>query len=238
MESSVLSPAHPPANVLNVGWMNLVVGLSWPAVVLIIFFFLRRPIAALIPKLRSLRGPGGWQVEFGEQAAQVKEAAREALSETTGQAGTHELEGRSESSSNLVGELTLGLEGSPTWVDSLRRLTVTAPRSVVIESFLRVEEELRRLDGPQQRRIPVRRVVDRLVGHQVIPANLRPLVLELAGMRNQVTHVSDFEVPTAAANAYLDAAADVVQLLARLSPDPTVSSDHGDGAAAWDQSDR
>jgi hypothetical protein len=175
------------------GWESLVSDLSWPVVVLIVFFVLRNPIALLIPKLRSIKGPGGWGFEFSEKAANAEE--------------------RSKALAAPRMALQAGESEAPAWVDELHQLADVSPRAAILEAFLRVEEQILRLAKPFGQPRGVTSAARRLADGGIVPRDVLAVLDDLTAMRNQAVHSSEFVIPPTAATSYVDAAANVVSAL-------------------------
>jgi hypothetical protein len=185
--------------------MGLVSNLSWPVVVLVIFFALRGPIAALIPTLRGVRGPGGWALDFREKAADA-----ERMSEV--------LIGADQSEEESVAP---GVPTNTTWVDDLLDLAEVSPQAAVLEAFLRVEHEIMRLAVPYGRPTSARNAARALAKADVIPADALTIIDFLATLRNAAVHSSNPTVDPQGAKAYVDASVNVIRLLETIPPPQT-----------------
>jgi hypothetical protein len=107
---------------------SVIKSLAWPTVVLIIVVVLRKPIAeALRRGLRRVKA-GPFELEWEEKLIDVRQ----------------EVEASPDLASSVVGRLTEAVVPS----DELTALAKTSPAAAVMESFSRLEAELRRLVQP------------------------------------------------------------------------------------------
>lgn len=183
----------------KMGWMSLLTSAFWPIVVLIIFFVLRKPVAQLIPKLRDVKGPGGWELNFGEKASEAEKKSEALVSLT----------------------LRTGKDSSTdtTWADELRQIADVSPRAVVLEAFIRVEEQIVRLSRLRSSRPQgIMNAARTLARDGVIPEAVFSVLGELVYLRNQAAHSAEFQIPVTAALDYLNAAENVVSVLAVIQP--------------------
>ncbi len=220
------------ASLSLVGWMtfvsNLVGDLVWPSVAVIAFFMFRKPIGKLLPGVRSLRGPG-FEATFAEQAGALATQA-DALSEGKPQeiaAGANAeitvegvakglvLSGDGRQLRPIV-ERTAPPPEVATWTETLRRVAKDSPRAVVTEAWAQVERELVRLGSPYGVRTNPVGIAKALADQKIIPAEIVGLVLDLRGLRNQVTHNADLSPDEEGALSYLDAATNVVTALQKI----------------------
>jgi hypothetical protein len=177
--------------------VDLVGSLSWPSFAVITLAIFRKPLKELLPHLHHLKGPGGWEADFGAETAEA-ERKSEAL---------------------VTAGATLRLEAPEPieWVDRLRRLADFSPRGAVLEAFVKVEGQIVRLAAPYgQPRRGVGFTAQRLANADVIDRGLLSVIDDLVGIRNQATHSPEFAIPSSAAISYIDAAANVVKALEKI----------------------
>ncbi len=197
-----------------VSWMeflaSLVNSLAWPATLLVVAVLLRRPFARTLRTavLRRLKaGPGGVELEWDR-----------ALEEAQTELAVEQLPAEAAASVESIGET------ENDFLDEMRQLARISPEAAVMESYRRVEQELRplleaRVPPPSQRR---RWSSLRALARQAVKSNaLSPrevaVLNDLSALRNAAAH-QRVELDEGRALAYADLAWDVLTtLVGRLS---------------------
>lgn len=154
--------------------VDLVRAVAWPVVVLIIFLVLRTRIFELISRLKSARH-GETQFEFGQGLNHVEEA---------------------------VDSLTTPVVESPEG-RAVRDLADVAPRAAVIEAWLLVERELRRLAGKAGEGSVS---LHSLVRKGLLNEEFANVVRELRNLRSAAVHSETFTIPSDEARRYAESA--------------------------------
>jgi hypothetical protein len=177
---------------------NLVSALAWPAAVVVFAVVFRRSIATKLAQLTNLKA-GGVEAGFAARAADAEDEAEVATE-------------------SIRAELTATADGDPIWDKALDLVSVS-PRTAVLESFLRVEESLRQLakpEGTRQSAVQMARVLGK---SGTISQPLVSSITELALLRNQAVHMTDFTFNEDGARSYVQAARRISTALDAL-PEP------------------
>lgn len=195
-------------------WMeflaSLVNSLAWPATLLVVAILSRRPLARTLRAavLRRLKaGPGGVELEWDRALA---EAQTELALEPRPSEAAASLESIGETENDFL--------------DEMRQLARISPEAAVMESYRRVEQELRplleaRVPPPSKRRrwsslIPLAR---QAVQSNVLQPHEVALLKDLSALRNASAHQL-VELDESRALAYADLAWDVLTtVVGRLS---------------------
>lgn len=202
-------PGRRHATVGTVGWMGLVNSLAWPAIVLIVFFFLRTPIATLIPRLRKISGPGGWGADF-DQATEKVEAAAQSLAE-----GYMPIAGGGSAPPAAIPNRLETVDGAAPlpWEGELLRLAEISPATAIMRAYPEVEAEIVRLAKPYGQPLSVMGAARTLASADVIPKSMVPVLDTLSVLKNRVIQSPERMISPSAATSYVNAIANVVRIL-------------------------
>ena len=181
--------------------------LVWPAVVIFALVYFHRPLVALLKRIKSVKG-GGLEVQFDDDA--------EALEKTTEVL----LQGRAAGVSSVTGTLTATVSTDPERSIRLRGMVDSSPRSVVIESWIRVEQQLIRLSSGYVRKPGPRVMLRTMTQVGVIGSDLAGIIDSMLDLRNSVAHDIDEEPGQEGVSAYLNTAIAVVKELESIPYEP------------------
>jgi hypothetical protein len=159
---------------------NMVSSLVWPTVIIICFFFLRKPLAQLIPLVRSLKYKD-LQIEFGKQLKELEEKAdRAALPTIEPSAETRAIPGPE----------------AGYW-ETIERLSEVSPRASIAEAWRRVEWALDDYFWRRGlKRTPSYQGMLRVLHTQggAFPRAAMSLFEDLRVLRNRAVQARDFEI--------------------------------------------
>ena len=173
--------------------------LVWPIVVVVLVLLLKEPIKkiAASPRLTRVKvGPSGLEAEFKQELDEVEREL---------ESGPAENEVEPPANVEAAGsDFRLEME----------RLAAVAPRSVVLESFVRLESFLRNsIDVPDGERgprfVPMRTLGRIAVEQGLLTSNEASVLDELTYLRNRVAHEADETLSQEAAIRYAEAVWDV-----------------------------
>jgi hypothetical protein len=167
--------------------------LSWPVLVLVVVLLLRSAIQNLLTRegLESLKaGPGGFEARWVTQ--RLEEAKHdlqaESASATPPPAGTHAAE-----------DVNVGVDESTSFMIEMLNLAKVSPRSVVLESFARLEQVFREaMDAepgrPGPRNPSVRTLANNALDEGLLTRKEFAALLELNNLRNVTAHDPRFKL--------------------------------------------
>lgn len=177
---------------------ELIKALAWPVTVFSLVVLLRRPLTQLIPLLQRLKYRN-LELEFGERVEEIK----------------------AEAQAQLPAAPPFGASIFPT---ELSKLAEHSPRSVVLESWSRVESAARQAAeraalqlSPRERRSPLR-LVQALRLAELIEPDTAHIMHDLRTLRNEAAHAPDFTLGKDAALNFADVAARLVSRLDNVRP--------------------
>lgn len=209
-----------------VGWLEFsvaVIGqvLSWPVLALVAVLVFRKPIAALLERMKSYEGLGQ-KFTFGEQLAKVEEEVDSiALTQPEIQPSSEpSADGQGESESPIEEKRELG---------SLVLVAQTAPSAAIMQAWLNIEIAVRRLAsieevrsklrGPQPsddfRVISLVRLLELFTRKGILPYGALSALNDLRQLRNRVAHGSH-EPTVGEAITYVETAHELSEFLNRL----------------------
>lgn len=152
------------------------------------------------PRLKRMKaGPGGLELEFDQKLDRAQKELDTA-----------------ETSSPIDNPVISARTEEVDFIKEMARLAQVSPRSVVMESFTRLEGLLRRAvsDLTESSKTPnylsVRTLVRQAVAQEILPRNEASVIDELAYLRNRVAHEPDEVISTEAALRYADLVAQVI----------------------------
>lgn len=157
--------------------------IAWPAVVLVVLHYVRKPLADLLPLLVRLKYKD-FELDFSRRLEEA-EAEAVALPPPTPQA----------------------LAAPPG--ESLFALAKVSPRAAILEAWIRVEhaaaEALSRrgLSPPSRQIHSPMELIKLLEREDIIDSQLLPLFHDLRGLRNSAAHAHRFAPPPEAAEDYV-----------------------------------
>lgn len=166
---------------------SLVASLAWPAAAASMVFFLRRPIARLL-RDRHVQyleaGPSGVKLSFFDD--RIEDAQKELA-----EASSEQSEATKPSPDQIAGLASAQSD----FMEEMRQLAKVAPRAVVLESFARLEEELRRTvrtTGQERSRyrgtISARNLARMAVEQGLLTPSEAAAVDDVAVVRNVLSH--------------------------------------------------
>ncbi len=174
---------------------ELVKALAWPAAVLIIFLFLRKPILELIPLLQRIKY-GGLEIDFGKRIQELAVEADQALPAPARPGKTSEY-----------------IEKSMT------NLAYISPRAAVLEAWLELEEaavsaaKRRGLNlTSQEERSPIA-LGSALERSGILDHKQMEIYTRLRNLRNAAAHATDFSFEPQAAIDYSELASRLAEVL-------------------------
>ncbi len=180
------------------GWKEFIVriveALAWPAVVLVMFWFLRRQIADLIRRMKRF----GWRDVEAEFAESLVEAEREIA--------------EADLPANPLTEDRMARR------QDLVKLAETSPRTAVIEAWLDLESALRNR-APSDAIRSVDQVVNDLVAGGYLPRGLTGPIFALRKARDTAAHAPDYSLPIESAIDYIDSAEHMAQMVLGEEPE-------------------
>lgn len=124
-------------------WMTFVVGvlkaITWPAALLLVAFWLRKPIRDLVPLLRKLKVKE-FELEFAQAVAQLEVVALSELGEPTSPSTTRATDESRSQENRISAPVGLPAEASkPRREDEVLRLALLSPRAAIMEAWVEVE---------------------------------------------------------------------------------------------------
>jgi len=124
-------------------WMTFVVGvlkaITWPAALLLVTFWLRKPIQNLVPLLRKLKVKE-FELEFAQAVAQLEVGAHSEVGEPTSPSTTNATEEDHSQESKICAPVGFPAEASkPRREDEVLRLALLSPRAAIMEAWVEVE---------------------------------------------------------------------------------------------------
>jgi hypothetical protein len=193
------------------GWeqftSNLVGDLVWPAVVVVAITMFRHPLARAIRSLQSVKWRD-FEATFERQVEETQQVAEALRPEVTAKPYDATVTAKAYDAT---------VEAMPAWVARLRVVATTSPSAAVLDAWREVEGEIRRIARRYGRASAVK-AAQMLAEAGVIPRNVLGVILDLAGLRNQVAHTPDAAVSEDAALSYISAAESVVEVLRAIQP--------------------
>jgi hypothetical protein len=193
---------------------SVIKSLAWPVAVVIIVFFMRVRLAALIggltarlANLSKLTAPG-LALEFEKGTEEVSRAAEQLTGATRTEAPT-----KSESEERA----------------RLQQLAEVEPKAAVIMAFIDVEAALRsaadRALGLSGRKLSTLAITNMMVLRGILTVEAGGVLSDLSSLRNQAAHQADIRIGVESAQQYIDAAAEMVRHLDGIGPDTEPSFD-------------
>jgi len=183
---------------------KLIESLAWPAVTLLIVYWLKDAIADRIKDLRKLKW-GDKEANFGKLLEAAKEQAKAI---TAAEAPTVQREEITKDQSNL--QYTRRV---------LQDVVQNAPQAAIIEAWAQVERQAKYLyfkwSGNAETNDPVSRLLD-LQWREGTDEQLRVLMKNLRHLRNQAVHVGEEAISENQANEYVQLAMHVALALSKL----------------------
>jgi hypothetical protein len=186
---------------------SLVGSLAWPAAVLVLAWMFRGPLARLLSGdiKRWKAGPSGLEVEYWDASL------AEAKVEITGERPP------------LPAGSTAMTDRSGSFRAEMAELAAISPRSAVMESFRRVEIQLRNLlEGAgveQLRPTGARMLVETAARHELISPEAADAVRRMSTLRNLAAHGHDDDgIDEERALGFVDLAESVMWVLELSSP--------------------
>lgn len=157
---------------------SIVGALAWPAALFAVLYVLRKPLGTLLTNLRPKQARyRGLEVDFGSEVEEAEELAEAAELPATG---------------TPIG----GPENAPRHAMLVRE----APRAAVLETWLGVEAEMKRLGEIYG----VKPSVHALKAQGAISAELGALIRQLRELRNEAVHRDEFAVTQEEAERYAE----------------------------------
>jgi hypothetical protein len=182
-----------------VGWIqlvsNLVGDLAWPFAAVAIILIFREPLRGKLSQLTRVRR-GDTEAWFEKEAAKIEAETQTVTEELQPGAGSE------------------GDEGIWRQVVSLAS---SSPRSAVLEAFMQVEQALVQIAGPSRPPQGIVNLARALGKADKIPPGAVSSITELALLRNQAAHASEFPISEKGAVSYVMAAQRVTGMLLALS---------------------
>lgn len=170
---------------------EVVKSVTWPGAAIIIAYAFRKPLARIIPLIRSLR-LRDLEVRFGEELAKARAEIEEVPV-------SREEEAKEQAK-----------------FETVQQLTSSHPPAAIIESWKLIEDELRqlaeRIEKPGLAKTPVKVFIELERDGRIGP-NAGSLFNRLRRLRNEAVHQSDFRVTEAQALEYVDLARSLAAFL-------------------------
>lgn len=184
-------------------WMEfiatIVKAVAWPAVVMVAFVLLRKPLTGLVPLLRHLKYKE-FELEFAQEVQDLRETANRALP-----------------------PLATLLPRVPE-EDSLLQLTSLSPRAAVVEAWRLVESSARRANAARGTPVEKGRLLAGLDEIRVLQRDgvldnaTLDMMTRLHSLRNQAIHADEFSVDEASAREYVQLAVALAQRIDGKTP--------------------
>lgn len=169
--------------------------LSWPVLVLVVVLLLRSAIHNLLTRegLESLKaGPGGFEAKW---FAQRIEDAKHDLEEGNASATPPRAQ------TDAAEDVTPDVDESTSFMEEMLSLAKVSPRSVVLESFVRLEQVFREVMEPGAgslgggiRRPSVRTLAKKAQDDGLLTAKEFNVLQELTSLRNVIAHDPRFKL--------------------------------------------
>lgn len=189
-------------------WLTFVVemtkALAWPASIFGVMFFYRRSLPNLVGRLIGLK-VGEFEATFLSEASQVTKQVEKARA------------GITTSNSDLL--------------DELEPLAQTSPRAAILESWFRIETEIRNLaqkSGINIERSSAPVLARKLKNQDVISEQTISAIRGLSALRNLAVHAPNPDLSSSKAIEFITLADAILSVLAmaKLPPSqPTLSAD-------------
>lgn len=184
-------------------WMEFIAAIvravAWPAVVMVAFVLLHKPLAKLILRLSHVAA-GGVVFDFAEAVEKVSKQANE----------------------------TPGLLAAPAArvpeEDPLLQLVSLSPRLAVVEAWRLVESSARRANAARETPVEKGRPLAGLDEIRVLQRDgvldnaTLDIMTRLRSLRNQAIHMDEFSIDTASAREYVQLAVALVQRIHEETP--------------------
>jgi hypothetical protein len=178
---------------------SIVGALAWPAALFAVLYVLRKPLGTLLTNFRPKQARyRGLEVDFASEVEEAEELAEAAELPATG---------------TPIG----GPENAPRHAMLVRE----APRAAVLETWLGVEAEMKRLGEIYG----VRPSVHALKAEGAISAELGALIRQLRELRNEAVHRDEFAVTQEEAERYAETAAALLPRFASRARQPRKGCD-------------
>lgn len=174
--------------------VELIVGISWPATILILAFTFRREAITLFSRITRLR--------YKELEADFEETIRELKAEAPVELA-------------VLGQKVLPASWVTQRKSELLELAEISPRAAVLESWLEVEKAVRDLTiavGILESPKPHDQMRE-LVESGVVPAMFLESIDELRRLRNTAAHSTDFGLPAQLVQSYVEYSLSIVDAL-------------------------
>lgn len=199
-------------------WMTFVVGvlkaIAWPVTLLLLAFWLRKPIRDLVPLLRKLKIKE-FELDFAQAVAQLEVDARPEMGEPTPSSTTSVTDdGRSSQKSKITAPVGATSQASkPRREEEVLRLAPLSPRAAIMEAWAEVEaaaaETAASFWGPSNRPEIFRtmaRLGEYLLQCKVIDAGQLVAFNKLRELRNKAVHVEELNLGVDETRRYVELA--------------------------------
>jgi hypothetical protein len=192
---------------------SLVGSLTWPVTVIIIVLIFRKSLLSLAPSLREL--------EYGSLKLKFEEGLAKATSEAEKLPPAP-----LPPPDSPVKPDTFQLGGRPITQDTHILLAATAPRALVLESWIQVEDALSRAhlrlfpEGSLVAKVRATQAADQLLKANVLAPEMVKIISYLRNLRNEAAHLSKFAIEPEQALEYARLAQQIIATLDRTTQVP------------------
>ena len=198
-------------------WMTFVVGvlkaITWPAALLLLALWLRKPIRDLVPLLRKLKVKE-FELEFAQAVAQLEMDGQPEVGEPAASSTTSATDEGRFPESRIAAPV-----GAPTGAsksrreDEVLRLALLSPRAAIMEAWVEVEaaaaETAASFWGPNNRPDmfrPMARLGEYLLQCKVIDAGQLVAFNKLRELRNKAVHAEELNIGVDETRRYVELA--------------------------------
>jgi len=163
--------------------------LVWPLTTIIVVALMRKPLAELVPTLKRLKYKD-LELEFEKEANKILAEAERDLPEPPAEKPDKE---------------SLGILFSRVRLD---------PSTEIMQSWRDLELQLRSMLPKELDKLSTRVLISELEGSKKISKSTSKIILDLASLRNRVTHAADEAVSYEVSTAYMSSVKRILSALA------------------------
>lgn len=191
---------------------SVIASVIWPLVVVLAMLVLQKQLRGLVDglgrRLKSIKGPGGFQADFSDELKQIQEVADDARLPPAEAAPSAQVE--------MFGA---GLQAAA----RLGRLAEISPGAAVLDAWREIETMLRRLarrkDLPDSEVRSTMLLVRYLNKRGIIDSDIAAIINDLRSLRNSVAHAKEVDLSLEEARSYVILGARVIARLRNILGD-------------------
>lgn len=185
-------------------WMtfisSIVESIIWPVTIMLLIIIFRDPIKEVVPLLKKFKFKS-FEVDFERKISSIsKKVERAQLPETS-----DAFNNISNINHNIISRF-----------GDIKNINISSPRSAIIESWIMVEQLLRRLAENQEMNIyngTSINILNELSNKNIISNDIFEICNELREIRNKAVHNSSFKVSDEKSNEYINLSFRVIAAL-------------------------